>query len=311
VEHPDVSSRPFGIAPPAFRLPDATHVGRVRLQVSDLHRSLAYYEQVLGFRVYAATADTATLGPHGGEHPLVSLQTRSGVVPARRGAFGLYHFAVLLPERAALGRFAAHLSALGVRVGMADHLVSESLYLRDPDGLGIEVYADRPRRTWRHQGRELLMATERLDIGNVIASAGGRVWHGIPTGTTIGHMHLHVGSLDYAAAFYHAVLGFDKTVWSYPGALFLAAGGYHHHLGTNVWSPGPHATEDEARLVEWELVVPSDNDVSAVANSLRGSGYVGEHTADGYSTADPWGTRLRVVAAAVAPSEGGSRDSRS
>jgi catechol 2,3-dioxygenase len=294
---PETPHHTYGIAPPVFRLPDATYVGRVDLQVSDLHRSIAYYEQVLGLHVYAATTETATLGLHGDHHPLVWLQTRSGVVPARRGALGLYHFAILLPERAALGRLATHLSALGVRVGMADHLVSESLYLRDPDGLGIEVYADRPRNAWRQRGRELLMATDPLDIGNVIAAAGERPWDGMPAGATIGHMHLHVGSLDAAEAFYHAALGFDKTVWNYPGALFLAAGGYHHHLGTNVWSPGPRATESEAQLIEWELVVPSDNDVSAVANSLRASGYVAEHTGDGYSAADPWGTRLRVVAA--------------
>lgn len=289
--------RSYGIAPPAFRLPDAAHVGRVDLQVSDLHRSIAYYEQVLGLQVYTATNETATMGPHDDHHPLVWLQTGSGVMPARRGAFGLYHFAILLPERAALGRFATHLAALGVRVGMADHLVSESLYLWDPDGLGIEMYSDRPRSRWRQQDRELLMATEPLDIGNVIAAVGERPWNGIPTGTTIGHVHLHVGSLDAAEAFYHAGLGFDKTVWSYPGALFLAAGGYHHHLGTNVWSPGPRATENEARLVEWELVVPSANDASAAANNLRAEGYVAEDAGDGYIAVDPWGTRLRVVAA--------------
>jgi catechol 2,3-dioxygenase len=287
----------YGIAPPAFRLPDATHVGRVYLQVSDLHQSIAYYERVLGLHVYDATTDTAALGPRGDHHPLVLLQTSNGVVPARRGAFGLYHFAILLPKRAALGRFASHLSAHGVRVDMADHLVSESLYLWDPDGLGIEVYADRPRTAWRQRNRELLIATEPLDIRSVIAAAGDRPWDGMPTGTTIGHMHLHVGRLDDAEAFYHAALGFDKTAWNYPGALFFAAGGYHHHLGTNVWSAGPRAKENEARLVEWELVVPSDNDASAVANSLRASGYVAGSDGDGYSAADPWGTRLRVVAA--------------
>jgi catechol 2,3-dioxygenase len=290
--------RSYGIAPPAFRLPDETHVGIVRLQVSDLQQSVAYYERVLGFRVYNATTETATLGPHGDHHPLVVLQTKNGVVPARCGAFGLYHFAILLPERAALGQFAKHLLALGVRLGMADHLVSESLYLWDPDGLGIEVYADRPRSAWRERNRELLMATEALDLENVIAAAGEKQWEGMPRGTTIGHLHLSVGNLDEAAAFYHAALGLDKTVWTYPGALFLAAGGYHHHLGTNVWSAGPRATENEARLVEWELIVPSDRDVSAVGRSLRAARYVAEHTGDGCRAVDPWGTRLRIGMAA-------------
>ena len=168
----------------------------------------------------------------------MTLHTRKGVTQARRGAFGLYHFAILVPDRAAIGRFAAHLSSLGISVGMADHRVSESLYLSDPDGLGIEVYADRPRRTWQSHDRELAMATDPLDITSVIAAGGGEKWDGAPPGTTMGHVHLHVGSLEGAEAFYHGALGFNKTVWSYPGALFLAAGGYHHHLGTNT-GPGP------------------------------------------------------------------------
>jgi catechol 2,3-dioxygenase len=139
--------RSYGIPPPAFSLPDTTHIGAVRLQVSDLSRSVAHYEQVIGLRVIAAS-DTTTLGPHGDDRPPVTLRTSPGIAHARQGAFGLYHFAILLPERAALGRFAAHLSESGVRVGAADHLVSESLYLWDPDGLGIEVYADRPRNSW-------------------------------------------------------------------------------------------------------------------------------------------------------------------
>jgi catechol 2,3-dioxygenase len=101
------------------------------------------------------------------------------------------------------------------------------------------------------------MTTDPLDLENVIAAGGGDVWDGLPTGTTIGHMHLHVGSLQEADAFYHRALGFDKTVWSYPGARFFSAGGYHHHLGTNTWSPGPSATDDQARLLEWEISVPS------------------------------------------------------
>jgi catechol 2,3-dioxygenase len=287
---------PYGIAPPAFRLPDATHVGAVHLQVGDLARSLGYYEQVLGLRVQSATAGDATLGVPGDGRPLVTLHTRRGVVPARRGAVGLYHFAILLPDRAALGRFAAHLSARGERIGMADHLVSEALYLRDPDDLGIEVYSDRPRHTWQHRERELAMTTDPLDITGVMAAAGGETWAGAPTGTTMGHIHLNVGSLDAAEAFYHRGLGFDKTVWSYPGALFLSAGGYHHHLGTNVWSRGPAPSEHEARLLEWEIIVPTGEDVAAADRNLRAAGHATEDAADGVAAADPWGTRVRIQA---------------
>jgi catechol 2,3-dioxygenase len=285
---------PYGIRPPAFRLPDATHVGAVRLQVSDLKQSLAYYEQVLGLRPHHVTNSSAALSANGDERPLVTLQSGPGVSRARRGAFGLYHFAILLPDRAALGRFAAHLESLDVRVAMADHLVSEALYLWDPDGLGIEVYADRPRESWRRHGRELAMTTDPLNIQSVIASGRGETWTGAPVGTTMGHVHLHVGELEQAEAFYHRALGLDKTVWSYPGALFMSAGGYHHHLATNTWSPGPSASPEEARLMEWELIAPSDAYVTAVAKSLRNAAYRTEETGNEITAVDPWGTRVRI-----------------
>ena len=286
---------PYGIPPSGFRLPDATRVGAVHLQIGDQQRSIDYYRDVLGLHVLERAVESVGLGAFGSDRPLVWLHAKTGVKPAsRRSALGLYHFAILLPDRAALGQFAEHLSHAAVHVGMADHLVSEALYLTDPDGLGIEVYADRPRHTWRHRDRELVMTTAPLDIDNVIAAGGGSVWNGLPIGTTIGHMHLHVGSLEEADAFYHRALGFDKTVWSYPGALFFSAGGYHHHLGTNTWSPGPAAADDEARLLEWEIAVPNGDDAVAAARSLRAAGYAAENSANGWMTADPWGTRLRI-----------------
>ncbi|HEY0875651.1 MAG TPA: VOC family protein [Vicinamibacterales bacterium] len=285
----------YGIRPPGFRLPDATQVGMVRLQVSDLRRSIEYYERILGFRIHDSTGHAATLGPLGADSkPLLTLETRGGLKPARRGALGLYHFAILLPDRAALGSFAAHLSERRVRVGMADHFVSEAFYLWDPDGLGIEVYADRPRDAWRAKDRELLMTTDPLDVGALVTASEGRPWNGMPAGTTIGHVHLHVGDLEAADAFYHSALGLDRMVWSYPGALFLAAGGYHHHLGTNIWSSEPPARDDEARLIEWELLVPSAGDADAARRSLRDAGYDAQATDGIVTVADPWGTRLSI-----------------
>jgi catechol 2,3-dioxygenase len=294
IENKKASRFPYGISPPSYRLPDTTHVGSVHLQVSDLQQSLSYYEQVLGLSSRNVTGESATLSPDSDEEPLVVLHTRPGVTHARRGAFGLFHFAILLPDRAALGKFAAHVSSLDIKVGMADHLVSESLYLWDPDALGIEVYADRPRSSWRHNDLELAMTTDPLDIDSVFAAGGGEQWTGAPRGTTMGHVHLHVGSLTEAEAFYHRALGLDKTVWSYPGALFLSAGGYHHHLGTNVWSSGPAPSADQAQLLEWELIVPSPKDVAAIGRSLDGAGYRAESRGDTLIAADLWGTRVRV-----------------
>jgi catechol 2,3-dioxygenase len=288
----------YGIAPPGFRLPDATRLGRVRLQVASLERSLPFYEEVLGFRTLHRDGDVAVLGAHRDDTPLVELHARDGVHPVpRRGLLGLYHVAILLPDRASLGRFVAHLGTLGARAGMSDHLVSEAVYLQDPDNLGIEVYADRPRAAWRHEGRELTMATLPLDAPAVVAAGASAPWTGLPAGTTIGHVHLHVGDIDRASRFYHDALGFDRTVWSYPGALFLSAGGYHHHLGTNTWAAhAPPAGKDDARLLDWEIVVPSASDVAAAAASLEGAGHVVTNGTNSVEVADPWGTVVRVVA---------------
>jgi catechol 2,3-dioxygenase len=287
---------PYGIAPSGFRLPAATRLGRVRLQVADLARSVAFYETVLGFRVVGRGEGTASLGAQGDDTPLVELRERPGANPVpRHGRLGLYHFAILLPDRGALGRFVAHLARLGVRAGMSDHLVSEAVYLSDPDGLGIEVYADRPRSSWRHEGRQLAMTTAPLDVRDLVRAGGGEPWTGMPAGTVIGHVHLHVGDIDEAAAFYHEGLGFDKVVWSYPGALFLSAGGYHHHLGTNTWAArAPRARDDDARLLEWEVVVPDDATASAAAESLARAGHAVDRSSGGIVVRDPWGTALRV-----------------
>ena len=295
----DVGSgmRAYGIAPAGHRLPDSTHIGRVRLQIADLDRSIAYYESVIGFRVLGRAGAVAELGAQNDDRVLVELHEKRGVRPAaRRGLIGLYHYAILLPDRAALGRFLQHLSDLGARAGMSDHFVSEAIYLSDPDGLGIEVYADRPRSAWRVEERQLAMTTAPLDVDDLIQASAGQPWTGAPAGTTIGHVHLYVRDIDQAASFYHDALGLDKVVWNYPGALFLSAGGYHHHLGTNTWAAGaPTATDDDARLLDWELVLPDDADIHRVAESLQAHGFpavVGDREA---VTHDPWGTQLRLV----------------
>jgi catechol 2,3-dioxygenase len=259
----------------ADRLPAATRVGIVRLQVADLARSLTYYGELLGFTTLERREGSAVLGA-ADRQPLLELRERPG---ARRvppsGVLGLYHFAILLPDRPSLGRFVTHLAGRNTRLASADHLVSEAIYLWDPDGLGVEVYADRPRSEWRSRNGEIVMVTDPLDLESLVDAGGGEAWAGLPAATIIGHVHLQVGDLDEARRFYEGEIGFDVTVWSYPGALFLSAGGYHHHLGTNVWAASRRpASDDDARLLEWELLVP---------------GAAAQRT-----VADPWGTSLRL-----------------
>lgn len=285
-----------GLVPPVDRLPTATRPGRVRLAVADLGRSLGFYEDTLGLRVLDRPTGRAVLGAYGDARTLVELVEEPGARPVpRRGRLGLFHLALLLPTRADLGRFVRHVGERGEPVGASDHLVSEALYLTDPDGLGIEVYADRPREAWRHDGGQIAMTTEPLDVQSLLHAAGETSWSGAPAGTAVGHVHLHVGDLGRAAAFYHEALGFDPTVWDYPGALFLSAGGYHHHLGLNTWAAGaPPAGEGDARLLDWTLVLPSDADVQAAGERLTAAGHPPD--ADG-RVADPWGTSLRLSTA--------------
>ncbi|MEN8374778.1 MAG: VOC family protein [Gemmatimonadota bacterium] len=285
----------WGIASPN-QLPAETRLGTVRLQVSDLGRSVEYYEAVIGMKALADEGNSVLLGAHGHGTPLVELRERPGARPVPpRGRLGLYHFAILLPDRAALGRVVGHLENIGVAPGSADHLVSEALYLSDPDGLGIEVYADRPRESWRRRGRELAMTTVALDRDGLIGASAGAPWSGLPAGAVIGHVHLHVGDLVEAAAFYHEAIGFDKTTWSYPGALFLSAGGYHHHLGLNTWAPPVPQTEDDARLLEWTVELPTSEDVSAAARAIEEAGYAVEEDETEAIATDLWGTRVRFV----------------
>lgn len=287
----------YGTAPTGFRLPQETSLGPVRVQISDLNRSLDFYEGVLGLRTVERDASRAVLSAHGDDRPLVELNARAGATPApSRGRLGLYHFAILLPDRASLGRFVQHLGEIDVRAGAADHLVSEAFYLQDPDNLGIEIYADRPPSAWRRSGRELMMATDPIDISGLLQAGSGVKWSGMPAATVMGHVHLHVGDIATASNFYSEALGFDRTVWDYPGALFMSAGGYHHHLGTNTWAGrgALPAEEGAARLLEWTLRLPDSASVAAAGESLERSGFAIEHGAADVVARDPWGTQVRV-----------------
>lgn len=295
---------PYGIAPPGYRLPEAIRLGRVKLQVASLERSLAFYHEVIGLEVQQRLDGRALLGCGSDPQPLVELHEHSGVAPARpHSRLGLYHFALRVPDRAALGGFTRHIGSLGVRVGAADHRVSEALYLSDPDGLGIEVYADRPRERWEHRDRQLVMSTDPLDIESLVSHAGDGAFTGLPSGTVVGHVHLHVGDLQRASAFYHDGLGFDKIVWNYPGALFLSAGGYHHHLGVNTWAAhAAPAGPDDARLLAWTIVFPNPGDAEGAVESIRSAGHAVEVAAGRFRVEDPWGTAVELLDASRAAS---------
>lgn len=289
----------WGLPPCGYRLPASTHPGSVTLQVADIERSLDWYGSVLGLAVLGREQGRVDLGVAEGSPALVRLVERKGAAAVpRAGRLGLYHFAVLLPERADLARFLRHVGELGVRFGASDHLVSEALYLADPDGLGVEVYCDRPRADWEHRDRQLVMATDPLDTDSLLAAAGPGHWDGLPPGTVIGHLHLHVGDLAVATDFYAEALGLDRVVWNYPGALFLSAGGYHHHLGVNTWARGAASpSQDDARLLEWTLELPDRESLEAAAASLRARGYTPEVVGGeppSVRVRDPWGTALRL-----------------
>lgn len=290
----------YGYPPSGYRLPALARPGAVHLAVTSLQRSTEYYERVLGLSPLVLEHGKVSLHAGGDATPLIVLHEQPGVRRApRRAHLGLFHFAILLPTRAALAQFVRHLGETGVGAGAGDHLVSEAFYLTDPDGLGIEVYADRPRESWMRQGRELMMATDPVDVPALLEHAGQGSWEGMPAGTVMGHVHLHVGDIATAGAFYSEALGFDRMVTRYPGALFLAAGGYHHHLGANTWA-GPSAVApgaSDARLLEWTLFVPHRGDLDAVAASLQAHGHEAIREDDtSLVTRDPWGTQLRLVA---------------
>ena len=277
--------------------PDS-RIGTVVLQVGALDRSLAFYRDVIGFCVLdraETPARTARLGVGGSSRVWLELRERPGArrVPPR-GLVGLYHFAVLLPSRGALGRFFIHAVNAGAEVASANHLVSEALYLVDPDGLTIEVYRDVPRHDWRYAGNELQMASLPLDADGLVAATDEAPrWDGLPAGTTMGHMHFYVGDLSRAETFYVHGLGFAPTLRSFPGALFVSAGGYHHHVGLNTWaSHMPVVTDEDAKLVSWELVVPDAAALSALTRRLESAG-VPVARDDGRLTAsDPWGITI-------------------
>lgn len=273
-------------------LPQATHVGLVRLRVADLERALAFYRDVLGLVVRSHEEHSVWLEAPGAARPIVRLDEHAGLKPKPNRATGLFHVALLLSGRLELARALSRLIEVRWPLqGASDHAVSEAIYVADPDGNGMEIYADRPRPRWRYTNGELYMTTEPLAIADVLSELAGtdRSRRGLEADAIVGHVHLQVRDLARAESFYAGVLGLDVTVRSYPGALFLSAGGYHHHVAVNIWAgrDAPPAPADSAGLEEFELRVGASEALAAIERRGRESGTVVEVGSDWCRLADP------------------------
>jgi catechol 2,3-dioxygenase len=243
-----------------FRLPAETQIGHVHLRVANMDRSLAFYRDLLGF--WQMRQDGSAVLSATGEPPFhIILTEQPGARRKPPRTSGLYHIAIRFPTRSALAQTLQRLMTNQWPLqGSADHGVSEALYLADPDGNGLELYADRPRAAWPRKGNQIVMVTDPLDVEDLLAEIAGDTgrWNGIDKGTDIGHVHLHVSDLNEAEGFYHRLLGLDVTQRGYSGALFLSAGGYHHHVGVNVWAGvgAPPPPPDAVGLVSFALRLP-------------------------------------------------------
>jgi len=278
----------------------STSLGPVSLTVSGLERSLQFYGDTLGFRVRRRDGATAELGTEA--LPLLYLLEQPGARRKPPHTTGLYHYAILLPTRGDLARALQRLAAVRYSIeGASDHLVSEALYLADPDGHSIEVYADRPRSVWPKLNGQLRMDTLPLDIDDLMneVKSDAQPWSGPPPGTRIGHVHLHVADLRAAEAFYHEVVGFEVMVRYGNSASFLSAGGYHHHIGLNTWAGvgAPPPPPDAVSLRYFMIRLPGRAELDRVIDRVKAAGLPTEETPDGPLLRDPSQNAVLLTAA--------------
>src|SRR4051812_46005815 len=264
-----------------------TRMGSVHLTVSDLARSLDYYQRVVGLQVHARDNGHARLGT--GDEDLLALYEQQGAEPAPRNT-GLFHFALLVPSRHDLARWLVHAANDQVPLeGLSDHLVSEAIYLRDPDWHGIEIYRDRPRGEWERDGQYVKMATLPLDVRDVLSALDGGepAFEHLPRGTTMGHVHLQVADIAASERFYTEQLGLDLQARYGSAASFLSAGGYHHHVGANVWNSRGAAPPPEgaAALRHFTVVLPDEDERQRVASRIPEA--IPDAEAGGIAVKDP------------------------
>jgi catechol 2,3-dioxygenase len=276
-------------------LPDGLRLGPVQLTVTDLDRSIAFYESAIGLQLARRDGAEAALGAGGDD--LLELVEEPGARRAGRHA-GLYHFALLQPSRLELGRAARRLIATETPVsGASDHKISEAIYLPDPDGNGIELAADRARERWGDLGDPTALGgPEPLDMQSLMAMVDGEDVHErAAEDLKMGHVHLHVGSVEDALRFWRDLIGFE-VMTRFPSAAFIAAGGYHHHLGLNTWRGEgvPPMPSGVVGMRHWTIVLDTPAEVAEVRERLAGAGAPTEDWPDGFLTRDPWNNRLVV-----------------
>ena len=279
-----------------------TSIGAVRLAVADLDRQRDFYTRAIGLVELDGSAGVVRLGAGDpSAEALIELVSEPDAPPRPRHTTGLFHLAILVPGRADLAAALYRVVNAGWRLtGAADHLVSEALYLNDPEGNGIEIYRDRPRDQWPIREGAIQMSTEPLDLDGVLGELRREdEGKGMPEGTRIGHVHLNVADLTPAEAFYSGALGFDVTVRGYPGALFLSAGGYHHHIGLNTWtSEGAAPPPPGSRgLRHFEIRLPDEAQLTAEEDRLREAGFEPIREDETVAVADPSGNRVVLTAA--------------
>ncbi len=271
-----------------------THIGVVTLRVANLERSRSFYEGILAFQSLEEAPGKVVLGGQD-KQPLLELVEVLGAEPQPHRATGLYHVAILFPTRPDLGRELLRLIEAGWQIGQGDHLVSEALYISDPDGNGLEIYQDRPRSMWRWTNGTVQMATDPVDIRGLVddGTHKAETWDVIPAGTRVGHIHLQVGNISEAKQFYHTILGFDVTA-QLPGALFVSAGGYHHHIGLNTWQSqgGKPTPANHAGLQKYVIAIPTREGLQEVKNRLVAHNISFEGQEDLIHVNDPWSNEI-------------------
>jgi catechol 2,3-dioxygenase len=268
------------------------------LRVADVAHVQAFYEDVLGFDHSLRAPGVVALAPPGASHALLVLNSAPSAPPRPRGAAGLFHVALLYPDRPALARALRRVLDLGIPIGSADHGVSEAIYLSDPEGNGLELYADRARDEWPpSDDGQVAMFTEALDLPSLLTLAltPGSL---LPTETRIGHVHLSVADLDHAEQFYGGLLGFTVTQRNYPGALFLGCDGYHHHIGANVWRSRLPALPGALGLTEFTIRLTDPETRAAAVARLEAAGRVVDRTASGLFAEDLDNLQVRVPTSA-------------